>query len=344
MAVAGQFVLLGQDEIGFQVGAYDPSLPLTIDPVLSYSTYLGGNNYDDGFSIAVDGSGYAYVTGFTQSTNFPTKTGAYQTNLEGTTNVFVTKLNATATSLLYSTYLGGNNQGDVRGDKGYGIAVDSSGNAYVTGFTDSTNFPTTTGAFQTILEGGLENAFMTKLNASGTALIYSTYLGVNSVGSGIAVDGTGNAYVTGSTGSNFPTTTSAYQPILEGTTNSFVTKLNPAGTSLLYSTYLGGNNSDEAQGIAVDASGNAYVTGFTDSTNFPTTAGAFQTSLGGNQNAFVTKVNATGSALIYSTYLGGNNNDYSIGIAVDASGNAYVTGSTDSTNFPTTAGASQDQS
>ena len=342
-AVAGQFVLLGQDEVGFQIGTYDAGLPLTIDPVLSYSTYLGGSGGDQANAIAVDGSGNAYVTGNTSSTDFPTTAGAFQTSLGGNGNAFVTKLNATGTALIYSTYLGG-------GD-GSGIAVDGSGNAYVTGHTSSTNFPRRPAAFQTSFAGGTydaQNAFVTKLNATGTALIYSTYLGGSGSGvngddgTGIAVDGSGNAYVTGfSESTNFPTTAGAFQTSYGGGYDAFVTKLNATGTALIYSTYLGGSTTDVGQGIAVDGSGNAYVTGTTSSTNFPTTAGAYQTSYGGNSNAFVTKLNATGTALIYSTYLGGNGNDYAQAIAVDGSGNAYVTGVTSSTNFPTTAGAFQ---
>jgi hypothetical protein len=339
-AVSGQFVLFGASELGFQVGTYNKGLPLVIDPVLSYSSYLGGNSNDRGLGIAVDGSGNAYVTGFTLSTNFPTTTGAFQTHYGGGASYddFVTKLNASGTALVYSTYLGGNNT-----DVGNGIAVDGSGNAYITGYTLSTNFPTTAGAFQTSYGGGYD-AFVTKLNASGTALVYSTYLGGNNddYSLGIAVDGSGNAYITGETTStNLPTTTGAFQTSIGSSQNAFVTKLNASGTALVYSTYLGGNDSDEGYGIAVDGSGNAYVTGYTQSTNFPTTHGAFQTSIGGSQNAYVTKLNASGTALVYSTYLGGNGNDRGIGIAVDGSGNAYVTGETTSTNFPTTHGAFQ---
>jgi Beta-propeller repeat len=342
--VSGQFVLLGNNEVGFQVGSYDATLPLVIDPVLSYSTYLGGNNFDGANGIAVDGSGDAYVIGSTKSANFPITTGAFQTSYGGSGNfeAFVTKLNASGTGLVYSTYLGGNN-----GDDGYGIAVDASGDAYVTGPTKSTNFPTTAGAFQTSYGGnGDYEAFVTKLNASGTGLVYSTYLGGNVFdnGYGIAVDGSGNAYVTGSTKSaNFPTTTGAFQTSYGGSGNfeAFVTKLNASGTGLVYSTYLGGNNGDDGYGIAVDASGDAYVTGETSSANFPTIPGAFQTSYGGGGDAFVTKLNASGTGLVYSTYLGGSSGDNGYGIAVDGSGNAYVTGYTGSNNFPTTPGAFQ---
>src|SRR5208337_3331284 len=243
-----------------------------------YSTCLGGSNFDSGQRIAVDSSGNAYVTGQTNSSDFPTTTGAVQTSLAGTYNAFVTKLNPSGSALVYSTYIGGNGW-----DGGSDIAVDSSGDAYVTGFTDSSNFPTTAGALQSSL-AGVENAFVTKLNPTGSALVYSTYLGGSFFDSSyaIAVDSSGNAYVAGSTESgNFPTTAGAFQTSLVGYANAFVTKLNPAGSGLVYSTYLGGSYADEGLVIAVDSSGNAYVTGDTGSSDFPTTAGAFQTTFGG---------------------------------------------------------------
>jgi hypothetical protein len=337
-AVVGQFVLLNQDEVGFQVGAYDPNLPLTIDPVLSYSTYLGSTAVA-GYGIAVDSAGNAYITGGTYYVGFPVTAGAFQTSGGGYQDTFVTKLNAAGTALLYSTYLGGSGFED-----GNGISVDSAGNAYVTGFTNSTNFPVTAGAFQTTF-GGVEDAFLAKLNAAGTALLYSTYLGGNGddFGNGIAVDSAGNAYVTGYTNStNFPVTAGAFQTTYGGSLDAFMSKLNAAGTALLYSTYLGGNGDDFGNGIAVDSAGNAYVTGGTSSANFPVTASAFQTTYGGGYyDAFVTKLNAAGTVLIYSTYLGGNDRDIGNGIAVDSAGNAYVTGDTSSANVPVTAGALQ---
>ena len=217
------------------------------------------------------------------------------------------KLNPTGTALVYSTYLGGTSA-----DQGNGIAVDTAGDAYVTGLTYSTDFPTTAGAYQTSPGGGAD-AFVTKLNPTGTALVYSTYLGGMSddYGAGIAVDTAGNAYVTGCTEStDFPTTPGAYQTSHGGGADAFVTKLNPTGTALVYSTYLGGTNDDRGNGIAVDTAGDAYVTGQTTSTDFPTTAGGFQTPYGGDQDAFVAKLNPTGTALIYSTYLGGTGNDF----------------------------------
>jgi hypothetical protein len=332
--IAGQFVLLGDDQVGFAVGTYDPRLRLIIDPTLAYSTYLGGTSGDTGYGIAVDAAGNAYVTGYTFSSDFPTTVGAFQTTKKGSDCGFITKLNATGTALVYSTYLGGTS-----GDATQAIAVDAAGDAYVTGLVYSSDFPTTAGAFQTSRRG-TNNAFVTKLNATGTALVYSTYLGGNSDdrGHAIAVDAAGNAFVTGLTNSSsFPTTAGAFQRSNKGYYNAFVTKLNATGSALVYSTYLGGNGYDYGISVAVDAGDNAYLTGSTTSSSFPTTLGAFQTNWGG---AFVTKLNATGTGLVYSTYLGGGD-DGGSGIAVDANGNAYVTGATGSSNFPTTAGAFQ---
>jgi hypothetical protein len=349
-SVPGGYVLKSGNRVGFKVAEFDRQLPLVIDPVLSYSTYLGGDGDDQGYSIAVDSSGNAYVAGSTSSTNFPTS-NAYQSSYGGGVfDAFVTKFSPDG-SLVYSTYLGGSAE-----DAAHSIFVDSSGNAYVTGTTYSTNFPVTPGVFQTALansNGG--NAFVTKLNSTGTALVYSTYLGGGSGGSfgdvgwGITVDSSGNTYVAGITGSGtFPTTPGAFQTANANSNggNAFVTKLNSTGTALVYSTYLGGSNNglgitpNGAANIAVDSSGDAYVTGQTESINFPTTPGAFQTTGGGFEtSAFVTKLNSTGTALIYSTYLGGT--DYGLGIAVDSGGNAYVTGWTGSSTFPTTPGAFQ---
>jgi hypothetical protein len=331
--VEASYVLASANGIGFRLGEYDHSQRLVIDPVLVYSSYLGGSGGDQGNGIAVDVSGNAYVTGLTDSTDFPAVNALQSSSGGGTYDAFVAKINPSGSALVYSTYLGGNGL-----DNGLGISADASGNAYVTGRTSSTNFPTAK-ALQSTLNG-INNAFITKINASGSALVYSTYLGGsdNDAGAGIAVDGSGNAYVTGDTGStNFPTTAGAFQTTIGGSySNAFITKINPSGSALVYSTYLGGSGGDVGYGIAVDGSGNAYVTGEAESTNFPTTAGAFQTTIGGSySNAFITKINASGSALVYSSYLGGSGGDVGYGIAADASRNAYVTGSTSSTNFPT---------
>ena len=345
--IPGKYWLEGGNKVGFQIASFDRRRQLVIDPVLLYSTYLGGNGRDGAGGIAVDSSGNAFVVGETMSTNFPTTTGAYQTALAGSANVLVTKLNATGTALVYSTYLGGT--GAV--NNGRAIALDSSGDAYVTGVTSSTNFPTTNGAYQTTYAGTTNtyNAFVTKLNPDGSALVYSTFLGggggEGDQGYGITVDSSGSAYITGNTqSSNFPTTAGAFQTTLAGYEDAFVTKVNPAGSALVYSTYLGGSTDSidgtSGSSIAVDSSGNAFVTGGTGSPSFPTTPGAFQTALAPLTNAFVSKLNPTGTALIYSTYLG-TGADSGQGIAVDSTGNAYVAGTTAQTDFPTTSGAYQ---
>ena len=370
--VAGGFILAGKQTIGFDLAKYDRARTLVIDPVLAYSTFLGGSGEliqaaNQGHGIAVDAAGNTYVTGQTTSTSFPVTPGALQTNNKvanpGAT-AFVTKMNATGTALVYSTYLGGSG-----GDGGTTIAVDSTGNAYVTGKTFSTNFPVTQGAFQTNNNGaakGVSNAFITKLNTTGSALIYSTYLGGTGTagvsasgdeGNAIAVDTAGNVYVAGKTFSvDFPMTQGAFQTTNNAAaneeSNAFIAELNAGGSALVYSTYLGGTGGvdsgetcDAANGIALDTSGDAYVTGQACSDNFPVTPGAFQTTNHGaanrNSNAFITKLNSSGTALVYSTYLGGSVEDIGSAIAVDSGGNAYVGGGTSSSDFPVTPGAFQ---
>jgi hypothetical protein len=293
---------------------------------LLYSTYLGGDGQDSGTGIAVDVQGNAYITGFTTSANFPTR-NALQPERRGPFDAFVAKLDP-AGALAYSTYLGGS-----AGEHGSSVAVDSSGNIYVAGITQSHDFPLAN-AFQG-LYGGTSDVYVARLNAAGTRLVYSTYLGGAGAdgASSIAADAAGNLYVAGVTMSpNFPTA-DPLQTRLGGFFDSFVAKLNPAGARLIYSTYLGGSGEDRALRISVDNSGNAYVTGDTDSPNFPT-VNAAQSASGGSSDAFVTKIDATGSALLYSTYLGGSGIDGGAAIAVDDAGHAYVTGFTASPDFP----------
>ncbi|MBW3624591.1 MAG: SBBP repeat-containing protein, partial [Armatimonadetes bacterium] len=360
-AIPGRYVLKGRREVGFKLGRYEKSKPLVIDPVLAYSTYLGGEGAEVGNGIAVDSDGSAYVTGVTRSLGFPTK-DPFQPNRTHSSpfaddyEVFVTKLNASGNTLLYSTYLGG-----MGAEEGHAIAVDASGSAYVKGWTTSTDFPNKN-AFQPAIANKQDqqplDGFVFKLNPAGSALLYSTYLGGseedNRRGSDIAVDASGQAYVTGQTSSpDFPIQ-NAFQTTLRGASDAFVTKLNADGTSLLYSTYLGGNvccggvnrsrGDEESYGIAVDASGNAYVAGKTYSADFPT-KNAYQSRLIDLVNtyvvrgdAFVSKFDTAASgadSLVYSTYLGGTHRDEARGIAVDAGGNAYVTGVTNSGDFPT---------
>jgi len=297
-------------------------------PALSYSTYLGGAGYDYAKGIAVDGSGNAYVTGYTASTNFPTK-NPLQASKAGSNDAFIAKINSAGSALSYSTYIGGSSD-----DYGEGIALDSSGNAYITGYTGSANFPTKNPIQAS--KAGLWDAFVSKINSAGSALVYSTYLGGSSseYGLGIAIDSSGNAYITGPTYStNFPTS-NPLQASNGGEMDAFVSKINSAGSALTYSTYLGGSFNDFAEGIAVDSNGNSYVTGYTISNDFPT-QNPIQALKNGSFDAFVTKINSAGSGLAYSTYLGGSGDCFAHGIAVGDMGNAIVTGDTSSADFPT---------
>jgi hypothetical protein len=340
-SVEGRFVLDAENHIHFALGAYDHTQPLVIDPTLVYSTYLGGSGNDAGQGIAVDSSGNVYVTGSTTSIDFPLM-NPLQAGNAGDSDVFVAKLSADGSALLYSTYLGGS-----ANDYGKGIAIDSSGNAYVTGQTASTNFPLMN-PFQANLACAYGNAFVAKLNSTGSALVYSTYLGGSGdsyengdSGDSIAVDSSGNAWVTGWTNSpsDFPHTANAYQASLGGNQNqnAFVTEMNPTGSALVYSTYLGGRGYDWGNGIAVDSSGNAYVTGNTNTGGFPTTNTilTYQPPTDGYDDVFVAKFNSTTSALVYSTLVGGSGDDDALAIATDSAGDAFVAGKTDSSNFPT---------
>ncbi len=338
-------------------GAYDISYNGSSDAFVTklnpagteilWSTYLGGSGWESNANptIAVDAERNVYITGATTSYDFPTTFGAYDTSRDGGDDAFVSKLNSTGMELIYSTYLGGS-----LGDRGHAIVVDSDGNLYVTGFTTSSDFPTTPGAYGSY-DGSYMYVFVTKLNSTGTDLIYSTYLvGGGSfpanIGYGIAVDSDGNAYVTGEVGRGLPTTPGAYNTVGEAV---FVTKLNPTGTDLVYSTYLTGEEprgepqplvGGKGRAIAIDIDGNAYVVGNIYG-EFPTTLGAHAASSSGGSvygygDAFITKLNSTGTGLIYSTYLGGSESDAAFAVAVDADGNILVVGATDSDDFPTT--------
>jgi hypothetical protein len=295
---------------------------------LVYSTYLGGSDGDDGWRIAADAAGHAYVTGGTLSTDFPTVRPLQPVKGGGLIDAFVAKLTPDGSALVYSTYLGGS-----KDDKGFGIGIDATGSAYVTGLTASIDFPTSN-PLQAAYGGGLYDAFVAKLTGDGSALAYSTYIGGGGSdgGGGIAVDTAGSAYVTGDTDStNFPTASplQAYG----GNTDAFVAKLTQDGSAFVYATYLGGTSRDSGEGIAVDGAGHIYVSGITSSTDFPT-ASPLQ-AYGGNTDAFVAKLAQDGSAFVYATYLGGTSSDNGYGIAIDASDNAYVSGITSSADFPT---------
>ena len=312
----------------FDLETYNKSQTLIIDPLI-YATYIGGSHYDDAYSIAVDSSNNVYVSGFTYSANYDISAGGFQTTKSGDWDIFVSKLKADGTELIYSTYIGGNGS-----DFAVSNAVDANNNLYITGYTTSTNYITTAGAFQTINNGGVDG-FITKLNASGTALIYSTYIGGNNgdYSRAIAIDTSNNAYITGNTNSNnFVTSNGAFQNVYNGLDDIFVCKLNESGNTLIYSTYIGSFNNEYGQSIALDNAGNAYITGWAHF-GFITTPGAFQSIIGGGNDAIVVKLNSLGTALIYSTFIGGNGADAGFDIALDSSNNAYITGDTESSNF-----------
>lgn len=359
--VPGDFALRADGSVGFQLGAYDKSSRLIIDPNLSYSTFLGGTDSSNNgaFAVAVDSSGAAYIIGESGARDFPVTPEAFQ----GTSrfdcnphfcghNAFVTKLNPEGTDVIYSTYLGGTHL-----DLGFAITVSPEGIAYVAGVTRSVDFPTTPGAFQRrcgVCE--VSNAFVAALNPSGSDLVFSTLLGDPSgwqgdtYADGIAVDASANVYIVGSTAAtNLPTTPTAFQPRNGGGYDAFIAKFDSLGSSLLYLTYLGGRGNDGAAGIAVDDFGNAFVSGGTASEDFPVTPGVVQPSYGGQRDplglgdGFVTKLNAAGTDLLFSTYLGGSDGDTAGGLAIDSEGKVWVTGSTESKDFPVTRKAFQGQ-
>jgi len=329
--VNAEYVLLDNDVIGFHVATYDSTCELIIDPVLSYSTYLGGSLTDTATDIAIDDSGNVYVTGYTLSTDFNTASAMNPANA-GNYDLFIAKISADGASLVYSTFLGGTGN-----DWGYGIAVDSNGDAVVAGTTESSDFPVAS-AIQSVY-GGSGDGFVSKLNAAGDTLVYSTYVGgVNSDEvRDITLNSIGQVYITGFTASaDFPVV-SGFQMTKASSTDAFVSKINSVGSAFIYSSFLGGSNGagdDYGYAIAVDGRDDAYVAGKTSSTDFPMVT-AYQSVYGGGpSDAFVAKVHPLGSSLIYTSYLGGSGFDVANGVAVDSDEDIYIAGSTLSTNFP----------
>ena len=317
--------------VSFAVGAYDKTRPLIIDPILLYSTYLGGTGDDQARAVAVDRNGYTYIAGETASLDLPRAQNA----ASGATDAFVTELDPSASQVVFSTYLGGTGNDSARG-----VAVDSSNRIYLTGNTSSSDFPTQS-AQQSTFGGGPFDGFAASLNNAGTGFNYSTYLGGSGAdgGNGVAIDSNGNASLVGQTVSpDFPTSASALQSTYGGgNSDAFVTKLDLTGTSV-YSTYLGGNGADVGTAITTDSDGTPYVAGATDSNDFPTTSsGAFQPTIAGGTDAFFTLLDTTQTgfgALLYSTYFGGSGNDTALAIATDSDDYAYLTGTTTSTDLP----------
>ena len=305
------------------------------NPLLAYSSCIGGGVQDEAFSVVVDTNGATCIVGFTISQNYPV-TNAYQSKIKGDADGFISKFSPVATNLLFSTYFGGSQD-----DRIYDVATDSSGAIYVCGVTTSlTNFPITN-AVQPVHGGGTADGFAAKFSPDGSNLMYSTYLGGRDIdiAIGIYVDDQGAAYVAGVTHStNFPVV-HAFQPVygggddIMGEGDAFLVKLSPAGSNFVYSTYLGGTNYDEAYDVAVDSNHCPYVGGMTLSPDFPVT-NAFQKTIAGYSAVFVSKFNAAGAGLVYSTFLDGCSNDFARAIALDAEGCAYICGHTQSTNFP----------
>ncbi|HEV3470650.1 MAG TPA: SBBP repeat-containing protein [Pyrinomonadaceae bacterium] len=331
--------------VRFGLGGYDPARPLVIDPILSYSTLLGGADADYGADIAVDADGYAYVAGGTHSLDFPGAAGGAQGSFGGGANdLFVAKLSPDGSQLLYATYLGGSSN-----EYATGIAVDAAGSAYVTGDTISADFPTTPSAHLTTFAGG-NDAFVVKLAPDGASLAYATYLGgpKYDYGTGIAVDSAGNAHVSGrNLAGSYPTTAGSFRPNFNGNPlnaasewEGFVTKLNAAGSAIIYSTYLGSSRNDYAWDIALGPAGAAYVVGQAGGTDFPTSSGLTH-GVADLSNIFVTKLDASGSFIHYSALVGGTGSDEARAVTVDRAGSAYVTGRTFTTDFPVTPGAFQ---
>lgn len=327
VVVAGNYVARG-DQVGFAIGNYDRTRPLIIDPVLVYSTYLGGSGIDQVNAIDVGATGDAFVTGVTGSINFPTQ-GTPTSTFQGGQDVFVTRMSLAGNTLIYSTYIGGIGL-DIAND----IVVSGAGTAYVTGSTDSIDYPVVTPTIAAHVGG--TDAFLTKLTSAGNGLVYSTYWGSTGFeeGTGVAVDPADNAYISGNTDApNFPTQT-PFQAALAGGVDAFMTKFSVAGNSVVYSTFLGGAGDDRAYDMTVADDAAVFVVGSTTSANFPTTSGSVQPALAGGRDAFLTHFSLAGNALLYSTFLGGTGFDEAFGIVIDAPMNAYLTGRTNSSNFP----------
>jgi hypothetical protein len=325
--VESNYRLASNGEVAFELGAYDRERPLVIDPVIIYSTLLGGSGFDSGSAVAFGADGSVFVAGYTESTDFPVTGGT----AGGSGDAFVTKYSPDGSEVDFSTYLGGSGT-----DAARGIGVDSAGRVVVSGTTDSADFPVN-GGFQPQL-GGKTDAFVVRLSSTGATLEYGTYLGGAEADGGtrLALDADGNIYLTGYTGSaDFPHSETAMQPVFAGDYDAFAAKISVLDGSLAFSTYLGGRDGDSGSGIAVDAERSVYIGGSTDSGDFPIGPASFTDTFQGGRfgDAFVTKLAADGASRIYSTYVGGSGSDQGADIAVDLDGFCYITGTTDSNDL-----------
>ncbi|MFN7937227.1 MAG: SBBP repeat-containing protein [Bryobacteraceae bacterium] len=337
--VKGSYRSAGEHAFVFTLGEYRREMALVIDPAIFYSTYVGGSLLDDVQALAVDVQGNAYVGGSTRSANFPVFNGLPNAQLSGTVDAFLTKVAFTGGELFYSTFLGG-----TREDQINGIAVDAAGNAHVVGETNSDDFPTTQNAYQRDLRGQVD-AFAVKFSASGSQISYSTFIGEfdsEERAASVGLDPSGNAVITGYTTTFvFPTTEGAYDRSFNGAADIWLLQLNSTGQQLIFSTFFGGNSHDLPKSVVVDASGEIYLTGLTNSSDFPTTTGAFQRNLKGIQDAFVARFSQSGKRLVFSTLLGGTGQEVSFGMAIEPGGRVLVAGQTTSADYPTTTGAYQ---
>ncbi len=323
---------------GFKVGAYNKGYPLIIDPLLA-STFIGGSNDDNAYALAIDSSGNIFVAGRTWSTDYPITAGAYDISFNGaSSDVFVSKLNAGLTNLLSSTFIGGDSD-----DVAEALVIDSSGNIFVAGWTSSVNYPTTAGAYDTTFNGGSRDVFVSRLDNDLTDLLASTFIGgsFDDYAYALAIDSSGNVFITGAAySSDYPTTSGAYDTSYNGGSRDiFISRLDNDLTDLLASTFIGGNDYDYAYALAIDSSGNVFITGYTYSSDYPTTPEAYDTTPNGSYDVFVSKLNAGLTNLLASTFIGGSYSDYGYALAIDSSGNVFIAGYTYSSDYPTTSEA-----
>jgi hypothetical protein len=332
--------LLDTEHFGFELeGSTNGANAIVIDPGLMFGTYLGGVLDDQGYNLAVDGTG-VFVTGWTSSADFPATPGSYDSTSDGMMDAVVAKFDLSGTQLLFATFIGGSGN-----DAGSDIAVDASGAIIITGWTASPDFPVTPGAYDTVYSGGgglAADGFVAKLSGNGDQLLRATYIGGSGddLPSSLALGAVGEVYITGGTGSSdYPTTPGVGGSTPEGGTDAFATKFDPTLSSLIFSTYLGGIDEDDGWEVVANAAGDVWVAGRTFSLNFPVTPGAYDTSYNGSFDIFIAKLDPTAAGLVWATFIGGVRRDEGNAMAVDDSGNVYVTGVTRSYDFPVTHGA-----